>query len=130
MTVRPQKTSRLELGEHTVHAKCESENHEIRIGVPSDLRWFEGHFPGNPVLPAMVQLHEVLMLARQIWPDLIRLRTVTRAKFQKPIRPTDMLTMHLHRTPGSSKIGFRYVRKSQVCSSGVLEFELSGPDQP
>jgi 3-hydroxymyristoyl/3-hydroxydecanoyl-(acyl carrier protein) dehydratase len=127
MTVGPQEPRRLELSEHSVNSDSEGENHQIKIRVPSDLLWFQGHFPGDPVLPAVVQLHEALMLARKIWPDLVRLRTVARAKFQSPIRPADALTMHLRRSSGSGAIGFRYVRASQVCSSGILDFESSGP---
>ena len=95
---------------------------EVSIGVPADLRWFRGHFEGNPVLPAVVQLLEALRLTTATWPDLAGLRRITRAKFRAPIRPSDDLRLGLTRARGAGKVAFEYRRGPEVCSSGTLEF--------
>lgn len=110
------------IGAHERRYDGEIEIHEFAFRVPADLRWFKGHFEGNPVLPAMVQLHEVLLLVRGIWPDLIALRRITRAKFHKRIRPSESLRLLLKRTRGVHKASFAYLRGEKTCSSGVLEF--------
>jgi 3-hydroxymyristoyl/3-hydroxydecanoyl-(acyl carrier protein) dehydratase len=114
--------TRLTAGAHERHEDGELEVHEFAVEVPSSLRWFQGHFDGNPVLPAMVQLHEALRFTATVWPDLTGLRRVTRAKFRRPIRPLDTLRLRLERTRGAGKASFAFVRGDEICSSGVFEF--------
>ena len=120
------ETLRLEVGAHVRRDDGEVESHEFELRVPSDLRWFRGHFEDNPVLPAVVQILEVLRLVTTTWPDLARLRRITRAKFQKPIRPSDALRLHLTRVRGVRKATFEYRRGGKTCSSGGLVFTGSG----
>ena len=95
---------------------------EFTTQIPEALRWFRGHFDSNPVLPAMVQLREALSLVRSTWPDLHSLRRITRAKFHARIRPSETLRLRLRRVGRSGKAGFEYLRGTEMCSSGVLEF--------
>ncbi len=119
------ETTRLILGAHERRDDGELEIHELALVVPSSLRWFQGHFDGNPVLAAVVQLREVLWHTTTIWPDLTALRRVTGAKFRRPIRPLDSLRLRLERTRGSAKARFTFVRGNETCSSGVLDFAHS-----
>ncbi len=59
--------TRLTLGAHERRDDGELEIHELALEVPSSLRWFQGHFDGNPVLAAVVQLREVLRYTAAIW---------------------------------------------------------------
>ncbi len=117
--------TRLTPGVHERRDDGELEIHELVLEVPADLRWFQGHFDGNPVLPATVQLHEALRLMATIWPDLTALRRITGAKFRRPIRPLDSLRLRLERTRGTTKARFTFVRGDETCSSGVFEFAYS-----
>ena len=114
--------TRLTPGAHERRVDGELEIHELALEVPANLRWFEGHFDGNPVLPATVQLHEVLRLTATIWPNLTALRRITGAKFRRPIRPLDSLRLRLERTRGATKTRFTFVRGDEICSLGVFEF--------
>jgi 3-hydroxymyristoyl/3-hydroxydecanoyl-(acyl carrier protein) dehydratase len=122
MKVSGGKRVRLEIGAHERRHEGEIDNHEFAVHVPPDLRWFLGHFEGNPVLPAIVQIQEVLRLVTATWPDLAGLRRITRAKFQKPIRPSDALRVRLMRVRGAKKATYEYRRGGETCSSGTLEF--------
>ncbi len=114
--------TRLTPGVHERRDDGELEVHELALEVPSNLRWLQGHFDGNPVLAAVVQLREVLQHTATIWPDLTALRRVTAAKFRGPIRPLDSLRLRLERTRGAGKASFAFVRGDEICSSGVFEF--------
>ena len=50
---------------------------------------FSGHFPGNPVLPAIVQIRAVVSLAEEEGGKTLRLAAVRSAKFLAPIRPDE-----------------------------------------
>lgn len=126
MKLSPGETVRLEMGAHVRRDDGEVESHEFELRVPTDLRWFRGHFEDNPVLPAVVQIHEVLRLVTTTWPDLACLRRITRAKFQKPIRPSDALRLRLTRVRGVKKATFEYRRGGKTCSSGALVFAGAG----
>jgi 3-hydroxymyristoyl/3-hydroxydecanoyl-(acyl carrier protein) dehydratase len=92
------------------------------VHVPRDLTHFEGHFPGSPILAAVVQL-DVLVL-RQIadtWPALNRVARMTRLRFRVPIRPGDDLELTLEReTP--TRVRFEIACRGEACSSGLLHF--------
>ncbi len=126
MSGSPDATERLEVGDPRRTLEGGVEIHRFAVRVPAGLRWFEGHFEGNPVLPAMVQLREAMFLVAAIWPDLAGLRRISRAKFRRPIRPADALELVLRRTVGTPRVQFEYLRGGEACSGGVLELAVAG----
>lgn len=122
MSAPRNETIHLALGEHERRQDGELEIHELTLWVPPELRWFRGHFPDNPVLPAVVQLQEVLRLTASIWPELIAPRRITNGKFRRPIHPADSLRLRLERAGEAGTVRFTYSRGSETCSSGVFEF--------
>ncbi|MCC7507758.1 MAG: hypothetical protein IT464_00105 [Planctomycetes bacterium] len=57
--------------------------------------FFQGHFPGRAVLPAVVQIATVVCFASKLAGTELRLAEVTRAKFTNPTGPGRELAMHL-----------------------------------
>jgi len=58
---------------------------------------FSGHFPGNPILPAIVQVCAVVSLAEEEGGKALRLAAVRSAKFLSPIRPDEEVSISFHR---------------------------------
>ena len=58
---------------------------------------FSGHFPGNPVLPAIVQIRAVVSLAEEGGGKTLRLAAVRSAKFLAPIRPDEDVWIRVRR---------------------------------
>lgn len=54
---------------------------------------FSGHFPGNPILPAIVQVCAVVSLAVEEGGKALRLAAVRSAKFLSPIRPDEEVSI-------------------------------------
>jgi 3-hydroxymyristoyl/3-hydroxydecanoyl-(acyl carrier protein) dehydratase len=87
--------------------------HRAEFDVPAQSPRFDGHFPGNPLLPAVAQLTDyVLPTVANLWPELGSLTRVNRLQFTAPVRPGDRLKLTLQR------------RGAKVL------FELSGPHEP
>ncbi|MCB9667140.1 MAG: hypothetical protein H6715_03350 [Myxococcales bacterium] len=92
------------------------------IHIAADDPMFRGHFEGNPILPGIFQLHNlVLHRARAAWPSLERVTRISRLKFLEPIRPDEHLTIHLIRE--EQRVRFAIYRATRLCSSGCLWFE-------
>lgn len=89
-------------------------------------RHFHGHFPGDPILPGVIQL---LRAEDAIDPSHARsIRSLSRLKFQRAIRPSDHTTLSISPgsiSPGSKEHEYRFAHTNQdavVCSSGQLSF--------
>lgn len=93
----------------------------IRARVPPELRYLEGHFPGNPIVPGVAQLVPLVYReARIAWPDLPAPSAIRRLKFLEALRPGDALELELLRD--ASKLRFAIRRGEAMCSHGVLTF--------
>lgn len=114
--------TRLEAISHHLGDNPSGSTHRFVLLVPSRLHWFEGHFVGNPILAAAVQLREIIALAGATWQDTTHLRRMTRLKFRRPIRPGQLIEVHLQRTEGSHRVSFEIDCEGFRCASGMLEF--------
>lgn len=96
------------------------------VAVPADLLYFEGHFPGAPLLPGVAQLVAlVLARVRALWPELGEPTGVSRLKFKQPIAPGESLRLTLERerdARGAPRVQFRLDRDDQACTVGVMTF--------
>lgn len=111
-----------------VHADASGETRTLGVLVPPELAYFEGHFPGRPILAGVVQLHGLVL--RQIarsWPDLGAPRKVLRLKFKRVIGPGERLTVRLIRPAGDRRVSFQILSAAAECASGTLVFPPEGP---
>jgi 3-hydroxymyristoyl/3-hydroxydecanoyl-(acyl carrier protein) dehydratase len=102
--------------------ELESE-HRFRIEIPPDLVYFDGHFEGEPILAAVVQL-DVIILPRieKLWPELGPLERATKMKFRSPIRAGEQITVRLVRKAGKKSVDVAMIRGDVECGSGTLFF--------
>lgn len=101
----------------------ETESACALIAVPIELPCFAGHFPGQPVLPGVLQL----VWARQLlqgWQPGLGVSTVKQLKFRQPVLPPAVLRLELHRRGG--KIAVRVERPAGIVAD--WSFVASLPD--
>lgn len=94
--------------------------HRMAVRVPVDLRYLEGHFPGDPIVPGIAQLTLAERAVRRAHGDLGAPKGVRRLKFSARIDPGDSLEIELTRSPG--KVRFILYRGETECSRGTLIF--------
>jgi 3-hydroxymyristoyl/3-hydroxydecanoyl-(acyl carrier protein) dehydratase len=68
--------------------------------VPAQLPYFEGHFPNNPILPAVAVIDVSLQLIQKLQkkPHL-QIREIRTTKFMSPITPNTTVHLAAHLSP-------------------------------
>ena len=82
--------------------------------------WFSGHFPGNPILPGVAQLHMVTASIAKVLHKEFVLHSVARIKFRKLIRPGDVLDIHAETGKKDNHYTFQITSEQQEVCSGRL----------
>ena len=77
-----------------------------------------GHFPGAPIVPGVLLLDEALRVAASVQRPVGYWR-IGSAKFIKPVRPGETLTLEHQPLPNGS-IGFSVLSAGQPVARGVL----------
>ena len=86
--------------------------------IAADHPALPGHFPGHPVVPAVVILNAVLDYARaQLAP--VRICGLKKVKFIQPLGPDEAFEIELG-TPGSDTVRFSCRRGDVVLARGRL----------
>ena len=112
------------LAERRVQTASGQQIDEVELRVPEELAYFDGHFPGDPLLPGVYQL-DALAVARveQLWSELGRLARVRRLKFIHPLRPGDRLTVRLERRAAPGQVALAISQGERRCTTATLQFE-------
>jgi 4-coumarate--CoA ligase (photoactive yellow protein activation family) len=101
----------------------DEQTYAFEIYVPEKLRFFDGHFNGNPILPGIVQINDLVIgRVEATWPEIGGLRSIVKAKFKRPIRPKETVDLTIRRRAGAPEIRFQITVGDSVCSNGTLLF--------
>jgi len=90
-----------------------------RLRVPADLAFLEGHFPGQPVVAGVVQIHWVLQAARELLGERARARALEGVRFREMLLPGQELSLELE-WDGAEALSFRLFDGARVFSSGKV----------
>lgn len=83
---------RTELASHTLGpAQQRADGWHQTFCLPESFAGFDGHFPDNPVVPAVVQLLMGLHLAEAAAGQALVIVQVVKAKFVQPLRPLEKI---------------------------------------
>lgn len=97
---------------------------ELLIGP--DLHAFQGHFPGQPIVPGVSQLDWSVDLARSIFPISPALQRMENLKFHATIEPATCVQLELAWDAGEAVLDFRLYSANAVHASGRLRFLAEG----
>ncbi|MBA2673225.1 AMP-binding protein [Ramlibacter sp.] len=98
---------------------------ELALELTPELRVFDGHFPGMPVLPGVVQIDWAVAFAAQCFALPPRFLRADVLKFHAPVLPPLRLVLTLEWEAGAGQLAFQYSSPAGSHSSGRLVF---GPD--
>lgn len=97
----------------------------LRLEVAPDLAWFRGHFPGQPVLPGIIQVHWAAEVASALFDLDGPPRHIKRLKFSNIVVPPRTVELVLARH-GEREVQFTVRSVDQQHSQGRLVFPEHG----
>ncbi|MEM5435182.1 AMP-binding protein [Paraburkholderia diazotrophica] len=92
------------------------------LRVPPTLVHFDGHFPGLPILPGVVQLDWAIRLAAEHVTGVRDIESVDRLKFTAPVMPGAMLDLKLSHDAARRRVQFTFRLDGRDCSSGIIVY--------
>ncbi|KGT95552.1 hydroxymyristoyl-ACP dehydratase [Erwinia typographi] len=96
----------------------------LLLKVESDLFWFRGHFPAQPILPGVAQLDWVMHYGVLLLAQGKRFSAIENIKFQQPILPGSTLRLMLSWQQAKNWLLFDYQilagEGAQRASSGKI----------
>ncbi len=92
----------------------------VAFVLSPDLAFFEGHFPGQPILAGVAQAHIAVRLAEEIWGCLPGGFSVTRLKFRHILKPGDSVALSLTRDISSARLTFALSLNGEIASEGIV----------
>jgi 3-hydroxymyristoyl/3-hydroxydecanoyl-(acyl carrier protein) dehydratase len=92
----------------------------LYLHVPASLAWFDGHFPGDPILPAVVQIDWAIHFGTELGFDPARFSGMDRLKFRSVISPGTTLELRLE--AAGDALRFSYESAAGNHSNGAILF--------
>ncbi len=102
-----------------------------QVAVPADSLWFQGHFPGDPMLPGIAQLHLVVETLKERLGEGLRLTSLKRVRFKRVIRPDE--TVAIAADPVPDKPGlyrFQLTIGGENACGGLMMTDRANADDP
>jgi acyl-coenzyme A synthetase/AMP-(fatty) acid ligase/3-hydroxymyristoyl/3-hydroxydecanoyl-(acyl carrier protein) dehydratase len=91
---------------------------ERTLRVPADLAFLEGHFPGRPVVAGVVQIHWVMLAARELLGPALRARSLEGVRFRDLLLPDQVFQLELEISSDGAALRFRLFTDDSVFSAG------------
>jgi 3-hydroxymyristoyl/3-hydroxydecanoyl-(acyl carrier protein) dehydratase len=105
--------------EAIVHQESRGEGwFERRLEVPRDLVYLDGHFEGQPVVPAVAQLRWVMEAAFELWGRTPRVGEFDVLKFPELLLPGQTFVLRVERWEPGGGFQFRLSEEERVFASG------------
>lgn len=95
----------------------------LHLEVPTDLTYFEGHFPEVPLLPGVVQVAWAIEFGRQLLGVGGTFRALNAVKFMRVIQPPCTVVLLLQYEREKRQLDFAYEVEGRPCSSGSALFD-------
>lgn len=91
------------------------------FSIPAQHPCLPGHFPGRPIVPAVLLLQAIADALRPHFDNRSPTRVST-AKFLHPVLPEQTLTLQLVTNPNSASADFRCSLEGRIVARGRMHY--------
>lgn len=105
-----------EILDRTTH----EQGYQLLVRIPSASPFFEGHFEGRPILPAVAHLALVQESLEDFRAAPVVIESIEMARFRAPVAPADELEVLLVLSDCGSRVRFDVTRNGVQVSNGAL----------
>ena len=105
-----------------LYQRIDGNEARFSLRIPDNLIYFEGHFPGYPILPGVAQIKWVVELAERL-PLSGDFSMMTKLKFMRLMTPGKRITLYLTASPSDKSLDFRFHDDDGDYSCGQLVFK-------
>ena len=102
--------------------------HEVERSISPNHPALAGHFPGNPVVPGVVILNELVRVTEAWLHWTGEPISVASVKFMRLLRPGEPFTLLLERL-SENRVSFAVLREQARIVAGTLHRTIPGTDQ-
>jgi len=92
----------------------------IEFSIPGTSPYFDGHFPGFPILPAVAQTELIIRFAARYFGTTISPSQIRRVKFTNFIKPNARLLLKLEKKEKSVSFNIRSPENDIIYSTGTV----------
>lgn len=97
---------------------------ELTIDINPEIRWFEGHFPGQPVLAGVVQTHWAGELGKYLFNIEEDFQRIDNLKFQSVILPPLIIALKFEYIEEKNSLKFKFCDDDCAYSEGKIVFAV------
>ncbi|HJW32233.1 MAG TPA: hypothetical protein VJ505_02595 [Holophagaceae bacterium] len=83
---------------------------------------YHGHFPGDPILPGVVQVEWALRLGEECFGPFSSFQGLEHLKFQGTITPGEPITLSIIWDAARQELGFEYMAPTGLKSKGFARY--------
>ncbi len=92
----------------------------IEFFISADHPSLQGHFPGDPIVPGVTLLQEIMVRIEDEWPNL-SITGIIRAKFLKVLKPDQIVQLVVQRTD----LGLQFTCHHQNTAIATGHFKMA-----
>lgn len=97
----------------------------LDLWIPPNLAQLDGHFPGRPILPGVVQIDWAVKLASHHLGVADGPARRFQVKFRRVALPGAIVQLHLRNESARGRLVFEYRRRGELLTSGAIRRELA-----
>ncbi len=98
-----------------------------KVRIPDESPFFDGHFPGSPLLPGVAQLRLAADLVADAYGVPVRVRQLRKVKFSSPVWPGSVLSFRIEAAPGSPRLAWKFSDARAEISTGEMDVTVGAP---
>ncbi|RVU70354.1 MULTISPECIES: 3-hydroxyacyl-ACP dehydratase FabZ family protein [Lactobacillus] len=93
-----------------------------KASVSMNENFFQGHFPGNPVMPGVLIIESLVQAVEVLTHKHLKLQQVKKARFHKMVKPGDQLTIKVNRSQKDDGFEAQALLGEELACSAKLYF--------